>query len=92
MDGLSNRLITAIGGKKRGEKQMSGRNRAVIQKKLNESEHRVRMAGWGKGHVRRERKSLLDLQAIVKGFCRGRAVRALVEQAFLAGRHTVAVV
>lgn len=44
---------------------MSGRNRAVIQKKLNKSERRVRMAGWGKGHVRRERKSPLDLQAIV---------------------------
>lgn len=42
---------------------MSGRNRAVIQKKLNKSERRVRMAGWGKGHIRRERKQLCRASA-----------------------------
>lgn len=67
MDGLSNRLITAISGKMR-EKQISGKNRAVIQKKLNKSEPRISMAGWVKGHIRRERKSLLDLESNVNGF------------------------
>lgn len=67
MDGLSNRLITDIGEKVRG-KQMSGKNTAVIQKKLNKSEPRISMAGWGKDHDRRERKSLLDLESNVNGF------------------------